>query len=253
MKKLTTLLFAIAFFSGMTLAQNNTSTVTQSGQDHETTIEQVGTLNYANVDQSGNGQGNSNGNKTDLTQVSDAGSSTAYITQERVNNDVFLYQEGFNTADIQQTNTSSLIRNFTNTGAATQISLGALNTLEVDQAGTNSKLYIDQLVGGNTAIVTQGTAPGYIGNLRNRAWILQDSEGNSVELLQVEALNDATIKQYDGGLHLAEIDQLGNRNTTLLTQNGMSNSAFVTQSGAYDTATITQSGMGNTSTVTQSN
>jgi hypothetical protein len=273
MKKLSILTLGLFFAAGSAFAQSNDATVDQTGDYHEASIEQSGELNFATVTQ-GNGY-----NEVVLSQESNAaGSSSATITQDvsatssaNRGQEVKLDQVGYNLANITQGAAGNKVLNYTEDGAATQTSVGGLNTLTVTQNTAWSRVFVDQMEGGNTATVSQFGGNGFV------ASILQNSENNTATVSQTGSSSEIDIQQNDSGNHTATVTQgfnfqdgtnngtvvqnglsqtstltqYGDGNLSTITQSGELNVAIVLQDGMSNTATATQSGVSNTATITQ--
>lgn len=274
MKKLSTLTLGLLFAAGSAFAQSNDASVEQNGDNHDAQVTQSGELNFADVTQS-NGY-----NEVILNQESNAsGSSSAIIIQDvsatsssNRGQDVMLDQVGYNEATITQGAAGNKVLNYTEDGAATQTSLGSLNTLLINQGGTAwSRVFVDQTEGGNSADVKQSGGISFV------ASILQDSENNTASVTQTGANSDADIQQLGAGSHMATViqgesfsdgtntgvivqdglshtvtlTQYGDANLSTITQNGELNVATVMQDGMSNTASATQIGVSNTATITQ--
>lgn len=263
MKKLSTLTLGLLFAAGTAFAQNNDATVDQAGDFHEATITQTGELNFATVTQ-GNGY-----NEVILNQESNAaGSSTANIIQDvsatssaNRGQEVKLDQVGYNLANITQGAAGNKVLNYTEDGAATQTSIGGLNNLTIYQGTAWSRVFVDQMEGGNTANVSQSGGNGFV------ASILQNSADNFVSVIQTGGGSDIDIQQNDAGNHTATvmqglnfqdgahegtIVQNGDSQTATLTQYGDGNWSSITQGGEMNIATVMQDGLSNMATATQS-
>ncbi|MCA1807585.1 MAG: hypothetical protein LC687_07040, partial [Actinobacteria bacterium] len=176
-----------------------------------------------------------------------------------------------NLATIIQGAAGNKVLNYTEDGAATQTSIDGLNVLTVNQGTAWSRVFVDQMEGGNTATVSQTGGNGFV------ASILQNSADNIATVNQTGSESDIDIQQNDAGNHTATVvqglsfqdgtnngsivqnglsqtstlTQYGDGNLSTIMQSGESNIATVLQDGMSNTATSTQSGIANTATITQ--
>ena len=280
MKKLITLLGVFIFAGSMAFAQNS-STVTQSGDDNSATVDQqyvgYGAQNVATVEQiageekgntvsslnqfgadnlydiyqEGNGnlvrqhpeqgkQGPSINGKIDIDQIGDDNTvhdadqtgygNTVNITQDGSNN--FVDVEGQdsrategeysgNTVNVTQNGSGNMVGTGTGTGIY-QTNGGNVININQDagsRAGTQS-------VQTSTGLPAQEGGQGLvqISGYDNKMNINQYGSGSKVKfVLQDGSMNTVNINQglsSMGGMHTAEVTQVGVDNTANITQNG---------------------------------
>ena len=273
MKKLV-FLFAMVFVVGMAMAQN-TATTTQEGTSNSAATTQIGALNDANVDQTGTSnfvtvlsQGNSNtavasqngtqngyASRPDLGYIKQIGSSNqAFLREGVVGVTTSNYADGFidqsGNGNYAELNISGEYHNFAEHGI-TQIQIGEEtpgnnaviteayygNDMDVYQSGSGndvtgeingsySQFFVDQIGTGNTGLV-------YIEGSNNGepSWWTKSSTLRALNLLsQTGSDNDA------------EINQVGDNNTFVVTQEGTDNYAYSNQLGNGNAASIVQQG-----------
>ncbi|MBL7471286.1 hypothetical protein [Robertkochia sediminum] len=228
---------------------DDTSVITQNGQQNSATVEQTGT-NINTIDQIEGALGNS-------AEVTQSGSNTSTITQKdgSLDEDENQVLKG-NKADVNQvgSNTSTV----TQTGGYgnyAYVEQSGSNTSTINQIdGDNNSAWVYQEDSGNTSTINQGTQ-GY----SNTAWVSQKGMEQT-----------STIYQYMGENNFAEVEQLdtvydgegrnvntmtqeeGNANNAFLIQNGASNTNTLYQTGNHNIFNAQQYGKGNTINVTQS-
>ncbi|MEX0722712.1 MAG: hypothetical protein WD053_02480 [Gracilimonas sp.] len=228
MKKLTTLLVAILFTGGMAIAQSNNATVDQTGDDHEVTISQVGTLNSSNID-----------------QTADAGRfgddvAEATITQEGASNEVNLSQRAFYgdaEASITQLGDGNRVEG-TAQGEDFRQNHG-LNIIDVFMQGN------DNVLSGSQSEAQKNVNSLYVDMLGN---------SNTMNTFQHYGYADVIL---DGDNNIVDLSQRSNHPSTSQTAYidvfGSDNSASVMQTGQSHTANVNVTGNSNTSSITQGN
>ena len=248
MKKLLALsASAIVLMSVPALAQtNNSSTVTQSGNDNHGEINQLGTGASSTVTQSSsdndvlvkqkgagsvssvNQTGADNGDgRNNQAEVSQTGASTSRITQSGANAQANVLQDGTgNDSTVDQSGNGA-------TTGYTEISGIAGDRTGVEQLGENNRSYVEQK-GGSFAIVEQDNRLGLSG-------------GNYSDVYQGSGNGGVVVKQTGGGN-----GSLVNQQTTACCGND-NPEAFVTQIGELNYASISQttSSAGSTARIEQ--
>lgn len=133
MKKVIAIFGALAISAGMSFAQNNQSSVSQSGDDHAASIEQIGMQNQSIVNQT-DGGGNSTGN------------ADASVTQHGNENSVNLSQNAFfgqffgdSEATILQIGDRNTVRGVNEEDAFSQSNVGGI--VDVRMEGNDNLLY----------------------------------------------------------------------------------------------------------------
>lgn len=225
MKKLTTLLLVMLFTAGMALAQSNNATIDQIGDDHESTITQVGSLNGAFVEQTADA-----GREGD-----DVG--TATIEQTGSENSVNLRQRAFfgdAEADIVQLGDRNRVE-----GTAPGndfLQNHGLNIVDVYMEGNDNVLY-------SLRSEAQKNA--------NELYLEITGNENNVGMEQETGYGDVSI---DGDLNNVMLSQLGNNsayNSALVDIIGNENGVDVTQTMDSNSATVNVNGSFNSATVSQ--
>jgi len=257
MKKLTTLIAAFLFTTGMAFAQNNDATSTQNGNDNEVTISQIGNLNVATSTQTGNG--------SEIT-IEQTGSENNAIANHKGNGSIDQLQNGMNN-DAQAFASSNATISQTQLGddnvalvgvtrgplnqrsAVTQFQDGYRNHAEVEIRQGNGRI--------NTILQSQ------IGN-DNSALIQDLGNVNNITQIQEGDNNSSTVGNVGnpqlGGMTVLT-DQYGDNNTATvygsqnafadIFQTGDMNVASIVQTAGSDMATITQTGNGNSASIVQ--
>jgi hypothetical protein len=264
MKKFLTLAFALVFMTGIAFAQNNTSTVTQSTNNNDAYIDQVGSGIDATVVQTGG-----NGNYASIDQHNSPDFPTMESTVRQIG--------GENTA------TAVLSRKNSSGATSMQIQQGWRNTARINPgAGLGSNegsgsLIQKQFGNDNFASMSGGdsyTAEQYQDGHRNQA--TTSGNGKNGDVFQQQIGNDNLART--GGLRYSDSDQrqFGNNNTSLLDdidhdgpgesyttyQNGNNNMARLDAGGFggvldirqinnQNTARVTWTTTGNSTTITQ--
>jgi hypothetical protein len=225
MKKLTTLLVAMLFTAGMAFAQSNDATIDQVGDDHESTITQVGSLNGAYVEQTADAgregadvgtatiEQTGSENSVNLRQRAFYGDAEADIVQLGDRNRVegaapgndFLQNHGLNIIDVYMDGDDNV-----------------LYSLRSESQKNTNELYLDILGNDNSVGMEQETGYGDI-----------SIDGN---------LNTVTLSQLgnNSAYNTAMVDILGNENGVSVTQTMDSNTAAVNVNGSFNSATVTQ-------------
>lgn len=225
MKKLTTLITIMLFAVGMAFAQTNDATIDQIGDDHESTITQVGSLNGAYVEQTADAgregadvgtatiEQTGSENSVNLRQRAFYGDAEADIVQLGDRNRVegtapgndFLQNHGLNIVDVYMEGDDNV-----------------LSSLRAEAQKNANEFYLDIVGSDNSVAMQQETGYGDV----NIAGDL-----NNVTLSQLG--NNAA---YNTGL----VDIIGNENMVSVTQTMDSNSAAVNVNGSFNSATVTQ-------------
>lgn len=238
MKRLV-IFFALVFAISVAIAQQNTSTITQSDASQTATVDQQGGDNESVVTQS------NSLNSATVTQVNNQYEPGVDATKSTV-----LQSGEENSATVEQTHSR---------GGAYPGNGGLIETY-VDQTGDyNTSMQIqgpNNQMGNDYAEVLQS------GN-NNDAYQIQYRQGNDAFINQVGSNNSARQAQdtdlpedAEGSNNFADIYQGGDNNFAEQEQQGWSNEAWVSQTGSGNTATqlqlawqgeahITQSGSGN--------
>jgi len=227
MKRLTTLLAAFLFTTGMVFAQSNDATINQVGDDHEAEIEQVGLTNTAYVDQTDGGGGST-------------GDAFADISQQGDNNNVNLNQRAFygfpdeSHATITQVGNNNSVEGTSATSAFYQNQPGGI--LEVSMVGDYNRLY--SLRGE----AQKNKNEFYLDILGSDNTIGMEQEGGSGDVLITGDLNNVTLSQLgnNAAFNTAMVDIMGSENGVSVTQTMDSNAATVNVTGSYNSATISQ-------------
>ncbi|HVF93679.1 MAG TPA: hypothetical protein VM900_05135, partial [Sphingomonas sp.] len=221
---------AIALFaSAPTFAQNNISTVNQSGNGANADVGQTGTADNSEVNQSAGAK----------AKVRQAGTNTLagrYTPDQYPNNRSLITQSAANAdADVAQNGT---VNRSTIDQAAAAVSL-------VRQTGTynNSTIRQEATATGATAKVTQLGSYG-----DNRSGIVQRGDSTAT-VTQTDGASNPPGFQYPG--NQSDIDQTGNGNEATVAQNGDDNFSTVTQNATGAVATVVQTGSENNATTTQ--
>ncbi len=229
MKKLLTAVVFILISTAL-VAQNNTATVNQNGNDNEGNVAQTGNLNYAEVSQF---DGDEN-----ISDVNQNGSSNeAYIAQGMTTNyfgspvysPTTPMSGSRNKADVDQNGSGNFVSNI--------VQVGDDNDATVDQNGE-----------GNNVYVYQGWAFGFWGETPITSAL--SSYNSTVSITQLNDDNYSAVWQYGGVNNEVIIDQEGYSNKTQIAQ------GFIYEDGAYDFtfpvyntennyASVTQMGNGN--------
>lgn len=208
-------------------AQNNSSTITQTGSDDDADVTQTGATNVSEVEQDG-------------TAVSvDGIANEATILQEGAGGFSRVIQTGDNIADVNQTGTSdgmqsvvtqsNLAGGDSNTATIIQrgagLGEGSATGSFVTQTGTRGVVFVDQGEFTTDAVSTISQSGNTSGSQR-------------AEVFQISGAADSSITQQDAAMK-AEVFQDGSSTSTIL------------QTGRFHTAGVRQEGDGNTSSVVQ--
>jgi hypothetical protein len=245
MKKLSTLLFAFLFVTGITFAQDNTATTTQTGDENEATITQTGNLNQAEILQEGNKTATQtqtgDENIAYIAQTGEGGPGLATQTQLGSYNEATSSTRGKVISEQTQTgdyNYASISGNLTQASQILQSQLGDNNQATFHVAGPGTR-HVD---------ITQTQE----GN-RNESYVT-DFRGNPGAPVFTEQFGDDNYIDimYDGGQKNGfEVTQDGDMNTLNATFGGYNNWLYVDQIGNMNVATTSQSSDGNVGTVSQ--
>lgn len=195
---------------------NNTSNISQTGDEHDASVIQNGSTNTSDINQSG------------------------------LNNDATVNQDGGN-------NTSTINQNFRgsdNIAVVTQDgppSNGNDNLSTINQVGSLNQAYVDQDDGNISTIQQDGSGSianvdqtGFSGSDDNISSIVQGDD-NEAYVAQSGQLNDSVVEQ--GHDNFATVIQSGDFNQSTVTQD-FDQTATVTQSGDLNTATVNQQDTG---------
>jgi hypothetical protein len=232
------LLTAVVFLliSTALVAQSNTATTTQAGDDNGSWQTQTGASNTAATTQSGNenaGQidqnGNTNGatieqinnNNVALAAQYDGDNNVASIKQNGPSNSAYLAQGMVE--DFYGPGTSSM---YAASGSENQSSieqLGADNHVQAYQAGDNNMGNVKQTGNDNIAYSYQGWT--YNGWGEANAFITDNS---TVNINQINDDNYSAVWQYGGDGNQAYITQDGPQNVASVAQ------GFIYDDAAYD-------------------
>lgn len=274
MKKLITLIFICVFASTMAFAQNS-STVTQSGDNNDATVDQTynsglsSDINEASVNQIGD--------DNTVERLNQLGAGNLFtVTQDGDNNLVKSHpkqggQGGIasfdGTIDIQQNNDGNRVwdadqAGYGNEAYITQDGNDDANIdAQVSIEGSGNTITIDQMSGSNAVGVFSHNGPG----------AYQEGSGNTMDITQsggaeagteskmVGATEDFFRGSIEGGQGLVQfgldnemyIDQDGASTVEFIVQDGDLNEANVMQTGNNHTADVWQSGDSNTANITQ--
>lgn len=248
MKKAIIITLAFLFAAVSAFAQSNEAVLSQSGDNNDANIEQIGSMNYTSLSQE-------DGAFADIDQVS---ASESFVS---------LSQIGSSSATILQNNKNS-VQGFTdswNTAAASKLATqsGSGSTMNITQLSTFNQAYVDQLGDNNSMTILQD------GGISNIARLMQDGSDNSVDVSLIGSINRVKAEQYGDG-NSVTVSVTGDHNnefnngTSFIYQDGSDHTATVTIMGNYNfydisqmgsdhTATVSVMGNDNTATITQSN
>ncbi|MGB3545140.1 Curlin associated protein [Rubrivirga sp.] len=287
--------------------QDNASTVTQSAvsgsRNLVTNVNQSGANNVSGVSQDAQGPGFTGTFRASATQTGDADSDisqtgagqsarnlTARVTQDASTSQIDQSVDGTNSrqilaevnqtggsfSDIDQTVDADGVQDINafvtqSNGASSTISQNAFGndsntmTATVNQDGMSSSMItqtydndlsntftvtVDQVGDMHSSTVTQRDLAGGSGGDSNLiADIDQSGSDNTSVLSQLNRSQNASVTQSGSGQD-SDASQTGNRNSLDLDQSGLDNSSFSDQRG-NGTATIAQTGEGNFSNVLQ--
>ena len=279
MKKLLTLSTALLFTAGAAFAQTNGAVVTQTGDENDATVEQIGSANSAELNQGFAGQGQ-DGALGDIFQ--DGSDNSATLNQRAWggdDNEHYITQIG--------ASNSAAVNAFNGDNFGILEQVGADNSAKMNQAGTGHTSVIYQtgdenyaysrIVSGSDNItgIVQGIPsmmPGMGGMVMNGLSAPLMSDGNVATLIITGSDNEAGILQIglgnsagtnpqysgdkgisiEGDGNTAGIAQMGIGNSANIAVLGSSNMALVGQMGAANSASVMQDGSGNSAVVTQS-
>jgi hypothetical protein len=256
MKKVMSLLVMVIFATSISVAQNNLSEVSQTGQNNSATTEQVGDNNVSDVRQE-------RVSGLPLT-VSGLNDNEYDLYQEGSGNISKLGQNyGTSEAKINQIGDNNKLRNsktFTNSNylyGESEFAIQGASILELDQNGDRNEAGVNQRAKDNFADIDQtgndnktdvyqysfgGVAPPAFGN---EAIIEQIGNENISEVSQSGALgssgrsNEVLVKQ-EGNNNNTKIYQFGNENTAKHWVYGYNNIMDIDQTGDKHAAVIDQ-------------
>ena len=217
MKKASTLFVAMMLSAGMAFAQSNDASITQEGDDHSATIEQIGLDNAAYVDQT---DGGSNGD------------ATAEVSQQGDNNSVNLRQRAFygfpdqSDATITQIGNNNRVQGTSASSAFYQNQPGGI--LDVYMNGDNNKLYslrTEAQKNGNEFLLDITGSDNNVGMKQEFSTADVDISGDQ---------NDVTLSQLSHGANWdqslyssATVSLTGDENDVSVDQNGVAHDASV--------------------------
>lgn len=249
---------AALFAAAPAMAQDNTSTVnqtnawneavvTQSGSNAQSTVQQDGDgqqfsrRNRVRVEQSGNGaestinQVSGNRNRADVRQNGD---STSTIRQDGPQLDAEVNQTGDgNSSNIDQAGRQATVGVPLNSAATGVVQVGNNNFSDIDQNPTTwSEAAVSQFGNSNSSNLRQETLGTSGGNENSSSSVLQDGDRNSSTLNQISGTTPSLL--------IANVNQNGDDNSSMLTQTGADNSASLLQDGDRNASMINQSGVG---------
>jgi hypothetical protein len=289
MKRFLTILLVVTLVCSISFAQN-TSTVNQTGNNHQATVSQSGTGNDSTLNQT----------KTDYTYYSSA--TRATINQTGTDNTSIVNElrgayggnANWSEVTVNQSGTdnmSNVYQNVNDYAHATVTQDGIENEADIDQIGNtsyatiyqqgelnygkqylwtiNSTADIIQVGSSNQAYQTTLTPPVknsvfYIEQRGDRNYAQQDIKGtawgyaqggNNATIYQTGNDNNAT--QFMGGspsgsdYNTSTISQTGNDNDATSSQDGTFNTDTITQLGNSNLASLTQTGTGHLGTINQ--
>jgi hypothetical protein len=236
------------------VATNNCSVATQTGSNASATTTQGGTGNTAVVVQTVTRGAIStieqpgSLNFAEVEQIDDGTARTAHqstITQGGDENIAFVLQN-------EKGNSIGQLSEITQSGSD--------NYADVGQLGFADRSFVTQSSGSNSAIVLQGTVlnNGNLTTPNQFSTVIQAGTGGHIAVVTQEgaSLNDSDVDQQ-GATNTANVRQLGSFQDSDLIQTGTGNMATTTQAGigifsaSSNTAYVEQVGDFNQSTLTQ--
>ena len=261
---------ALMAISATAIAQNNGTTVLQTGNYSQASADQKGTFNSAIFVQNGDGASASRMNKA---QINQQGAGTSVLSnfgranQTGNGHTVRLTQQGDasnNYAEFNQTQANATA-NATQNGTRNYIlstqrsALGTAVEATIQQTGNRNTIFITgqtdviDAEDGTTAFVTQ------MGD-NNLVTMNQIGDGNMASVGQMGNWSEATVRQ-SGVLNkmvvnqtgvgstatrfnFVNIEQIGRRGDIKATQTGNDNRIRLFTNGDFNTATMSQSGTG---------
>jgi len=216
----------VALMATPALADNSTSTITQSNTGNDATVDQSGSLDGA----------------------------SSIITQSGADNEATVTQADPGVMVGTPTNTSTILQSGNN------------NSATVDQKQTSQVVSIEQISDNNEATVYQGSDDLSMGpTSNNSATVYQAGGGNNKAFVDqrvstddmvfinqigtnAEAMADQSIV---GDNNMGMVDQMGDANFAEVLQPGDDNLSVVEQDGSGNEAWVLQSGNNNMSTILQ--
>jgi hypothetical protein len=260
------LLAAFALCAAPAFAQGNTSSISQTGDDHLAENDQDGNGNFFTAIQNDGDE-----NKIiDFDQIGDG--NIANITQSGDNNEVDIAQQEGDVNGVNGGNQLTILqvgdRNEAgrdNGGAAPPDAIdqrGDNNIGELTQLGDDNVIFLEQTGNDNNALVTQGKEGGLQATENVAAVTQKNGDWNDVDIdVQAGQENEMYVVQ-DGNWNKAgifngsdpipdAIDQQGDFNDAHLLQDGDHNTMYLEQFGDYNDAQMNQFGDSNTATVYQ--
>ena len=242
------------------IATASTLVIAAAAYANESDIDQNGTGNTAEVDQTGGAEGTASINQGNVFAApnDEANNSFAKITQSEVSVGSPGFSVPTNSATINQTgeNMGALVeqRNYNGNGAT--------NVVVIDQAsngagpttagGYSQEAVTTQLGEGNTADIDQGQTNASPPPNRSGQQITVNQTGDFNASTSDQRGNEANASiTQSGAMNVSGVAQIGLEDFAVVTQSGNGNESTVDQTGNFNDAFVTQSGDGNISGVVQ--
>lgn len=217
----TTFALALVFTAGMAFGQSNEAVVEQINNNNETTVNQSGQWNAADVNQGVDEEANELANNLiGGTWTGQVGSGTAN------NNEITIDQAGDRNVALASQGYAGVSFGATRTGVAEG------NTGSIEQIGSRNRAYPGQGLRGGRAF-------------DNDYSILQDGGRNVATVAQG---NDTGYAEDNEAI----VEQFGNQNSALIEQ-GVPSEANYNFTSTNSLAEVYQDGSGNDATISQSN
>lgn len=214
-KKLSTLGVALAFAAAPALAQDNTSLIEQTGDDHSAQITQTGSTNDATIKQVQGGDGDAITIQTgDLNVASAISGDNVVMRQTQIGNE----------------NVATVGQGLLQRASVTQYQEGNENlaTLTISGPGTRfASIYQEQVGNENVSeIVALRSDTGFdpdaktvqMGNENSVVGTWDGSQSNSIDVFQMGDLNVATVDFLSNG-NRTVVSQMGGENVAIVEQN----------------------------------
>ncbi|HPG40733.1 MAG TPA: hypothetical protein PLP19_16815 [bacterium] len=278
MKKLILLLFVLVF-AGFVLAASNSSSINQTGKNHQATTTQTGSSNTSTVDQT----------KTDYTYYSSGITATVQQTGNNNWSDVDQYRGAYggstpsqavvnqlgdmNISDINQNVNDYALANVGQTGSFNEAYINQLrnqSTGTITQTGDDH--YANQHINGSVlgaTIIQSGNGGGGDNGMGNEAWqvlgsgTVNDHSSLSATQTGIENYSNQIMAggqwgwSHTGG-NQGFVVQSGNNNTaeeymdkSATTPGSENNYSIITQTGDWNTAQSFQYGNAHNASTTQ--
>ena len=222
MKRLFSLLTMVIVMTGMVMAQGNSATTSQNGNNNSATQDQTGNSNTAEVTQ-GMFQGATDSEGATAIQTQDGSENSAIIKQRDWSNPGNLAEqeqigEGNQAASIMYNgaNESYQLQEGDGNWSKFQTSNGSGNYGETRQLGDNNEAFVKLLHSSSST-----------------AEVMQDGEGNQAEVEAQGENNTASMSQY-GYDNEASYSVFGYGNEFTGEQDGQMNQMFINQATWYD-------------------